>query len=405
MSVIQKDTDRATKKEVAFAEGTIKKVFCREKPKPLVMTPKSGPNAGKTVTLTHERKLLLVSDDGSEAWIDFGAYSVKPGQEKYALQFQIKHEDKFLELAPGIKLTIYPLKDESWTNSEGKLVEKWGGKVSCINILDASGARPNENFNPDRPQQPQGNKPAGNAGGKGGTKVFGEIISIENGVAQVKTEDGLVGPVVLGSNEASVTVGGRLTAMVDNTGNILSGFKAYGPAGSNGGGTKGGKSFSKDNSGMETGHAINGALNMVRNGFGAGPVVLAKLVHDVTIELKASEAKEERNKGLSDYDIGASTGHAVLNATRDIQYDGGKTLEQVAEDLKAMALDLLTNVVPDVLAYVKEKGPKAGAPVETPQGQKKDIQKPTRKEPEPKPEPEPPSYDADTLDFDDDIPF
>lgn len=402
MSVIQKDIDRATKKEIAFAEGVIKKVFCKEKAKPLVMTPKSGPNQGRTVTLTHERKLLL-EKDGNEVWIDFGAYSVKAGQEKYALQFQIKHEDKFLELAPGIELTIYPLKDESWVNGEGKTVEKWGGKISNINILDASKARPEENFNPNR-EQGQG-KPSGGAASGKGTKVFGEIISIEGGVAQVKTEDGLVGPVVLGSNEASVTVGGRLTAFVDNAGNILSGFKAYGPVGSNGGGNKG-KSFVKDTSGIETGHAINGALNMQRNGFKFDLIEMAKTIHDVTIALKAAEAKDDRNKDLSDYDIGQSTGHAVLNATRDIVYSPEKTLEDVAEGLKAMALDLLTKIVPAVLAHVKETGPKAGAPVETAKKPKADNKPPKQEsKPEPQPEPEPHGYDEDTLDFDSDIPF
>jgi hypothetical protein len=410
MAVLQRDIDRATKKEIVFAEGTIKKVYVKEKEKPLVIVPKSGPNQGKSITFTHERKLLL-EKDGETLWVDFGPYAVKAGQEKYAFQFQIKHDDKFLELAPGIELTIYPLKDESWTTESGEKREKWGGKISSINIIDASNARPQENFNPNREQQPAaGGKPSGGASGAG-TKVFGEVISIDGGVAQVKTENGLVGPVVLGSNVA--TVGGRLAAVVDASGNILSGFKAYGPAGQNQGssssGSKSAGSFKKDNSGVETGHAVNGALNLHRNGFQGGIVELAKVVHDTTVALKAKERAKDQNKGLSDYDIGAAVGHAVLNATRDVtpnEMDLGEKLTTYAEGL-------LERVVPDITAYVKAGG--AAGILAAEKAAKEEAEAKAKAEAEAKATSQAPAQTATAsnhldmspppMDFDDDIPF
>lgn len=139
----------------------------------------------------------------------------------------------------------------------------------------------------------------------------------------------------------------------------------------------------RDMTGMETGHALNGAMELVRG----GSVIkdefeLSKLVHEITVELKAEHAKE-KGVDLSDYDIGASVGHAVLNACKN--FKGG---EVTKEDLITESKRVL-GIAEKVSQYVK------GEVVEEKKEVKTKVEKKVKKE-----EPvEPP------MDFDDSIPF
>lgn len=358
MTVITMVTDPATDKQIPKAKGIIKRINIKPinaDGSPKITNITKGPNAGKSIKSTHRYSILLEVGDNAE-WISFGEGEVKA--EKYADQFQIKVGDAYKNLLPGMEISVYPVDARKWMKDvDGTQVEQtsYQGKKKNINLLDESGA-----------VQPSATKPASTsnkpANAAGGNKIFGEVISVENGVAQVKDKNsGATGPVVLGEHEGEVTVGGRIGAVVDNDGKILSGFKAYGVEGAQGqAGTGVGRmsrgSTGKDNSGMETGHAINGALNIIRSGIKFPAVDLAKVVHDVTVKVKASERAKEENKGMSDYDVGASVGHAVLNATRDIKKAADITLEQVAEKLEAYAHSLLEKVASEVLAYVKAGG-------------------------------------------------
>ena len=58
-------------------------------------------------------------------------------------------------------------------------------------------------------------------------KVYGEIKSIQDGVAVVANEDGKDYNVVLGNFSKGLVVGMRITAKIDKEGNIVSGFKSY----------------------------------------------------------------------------------------------------------------------------------------------------------------------------------
>lgn len=58
-------------------------------------------------------------------------------------------------------------------------------------------------------------------------KVYGEIKSIQDGVAVVANEDGKDYNVVLGNFFNGLVVGMRITAKIDKEGNIVSGFKSY----------------------------------------------------------------------------------------------------------------------------------------------------------------------------------
>lgn len=139
----------------------------------------------------------------------------------------------------------------------------------------------------------------------------------------------------------------------------------------------------RDMTGMETGHALNGAMELVRGGSDVkDEFELSKLVHEITVELKVEHAKE-KGVDITDYDIGASVGHAVLNACKN--FKGG---EVTKEDLITESKRVL-GIAEKVSQYVK------GEVVEEKKEVKAKVEKKVKKE-----EPvEPP------MDFDDSIPF
>lgn len=107
--------------------------------------------------------------------------------------------------------------------------------------------------------------------------------------------------------------------------------------------------YKKDNSGVETGHALNGAMNLL-GGKMTDPeeyLELAKKVHDITVKVKAKH--KENNPDLDDYSVGASAGNAVLNACTLLT----KTkVDQVEEK----ALSFLEKFSAPMLEYVKNSG-------------------------------------------------
>lgn len=390
---------------VSLAVGTIERINIKrlnEDGSPKITPINKGPNKGKTIVATHKAS-LLVKNGEDQVWISFGTHEVK--NPKYENQYQVKEGDVWIDLKPGMAIRV-PVQIRKWTDADGNERSAPEGKKSKIVITDKSGARdaaPASNAG-----GPQTSSAPSNASGGKTTKVYGEILSLSDTGAVVKDENGNEVSVVLSKEQiAQVQVGGRLAGQRAQDG-TLSGFKAYGPKGSAGagaGGSKGG--FKKDNSGMETGHALNGALNLRRSGLTIPPVVeVAKVVHDVTKHLKLDAANDPANKGMSDYDLGAMVGHAVLNATRDIQVGENDNPEEITGKLLAYARGLMSEVVPGVSAYVKGEQPSGDNTVQT-------VQSQTTPEPQTKVETQqapvvnnghidmtPPD-----VDFDDDIPF
>ena len=148
----------------------------------------------------------------------------------------------------------------------------------------------------------------------------------------------------------------------------------------------------RDTVGIETGHAVNGALELLRAGVKGDSFELAGLVQSATVTLKAEVAKE-RGVDVTDYDLGASVGHAILNACRD---HSGKTVS--VDELIEAAREVLA-LSDKVSAAIRGNTTPAEPAAEKP----KTVRKPkeTPKEPEPQKEEakEPP------VDFDPDIPF
>lgn len=391
---------------VSLAVGTIERINIKrinEDGSPKITPINKGPNKGKTIVATH-RASLLVKNGEDQVWISFGTHEVK--NMKYESQYQVKEGEVWVDLKPGMAIRV-PVQIRKWTDNDGNERSAPEGKKSKIVITDKSGARDAALAGNTGGSQTS-SAPSNATGGKT-TKVYGEILSLSDTGAVVKDENDNEVSVVLNKEQiAQVQVGGRLAGQRAEDG-TLSGFKAYGPKGSAGagaGGSKGG--FKKDNSGMETGHALNGALNLRRSGLTVPPVVeVAKVVHDVTKHLKLDAVNDPANKGMSDYDLGAMVGHAVLNATRDIRVGENDNPEEITGKLLAYARGLMSEVVPGVSAYVKGEQPSGNNTVQTAQSQQ------TAPDPQPKVEtPQAPVVNnghidmtPETMDWDDDVPF
>lgn len=156
----------------------------------------------------------------------------------------------------------------------------------------------------------------------------------------------------------------------------------------------------KDTTGVEVGHAVNAAIDYLQvSGGDLGNdniVSVAAVMHNVTVKLKAEVAKANPDK--SEYDVGASVGHAVRNAAR-LNPEG-----DLETSLEALARDLLDNVSAKVEEFVKSG---------------KGVGKPAKRTPAPtkaagtrkvsKPAPEPVEQEAGMPEFedmdDDQIPF
>ena len=159
-----------------------------------------------------------------------------------------------------------------------------------------------------------------------------------------------------------------------------------------------GKSF--DKTGVEVGHAINGALDyLIASGGDLSNdsiISVAAVVHKVTTKLKADVAAANPDK--SEFDVGASVGHAVRNACR-MAPEG--ELEKV---LEALSADILENVSAKVEAFVRSgKGvgkpaTRTAAPKRTPQARKAKTADPVEAAPQ--------EAETNVADMDDsDIPF
>ncbi len=138
----------------------------------------------------------------------------------------------------------------------------------------------------------------------------------------------------------------------------------------------------RDNTGVETGHALNGAMRFLGGKATLEDIVTtAKTVHDITSQMKKEHAAA--NPDMSEYDCGAAVGNAVLNAL-EIAAARKKTLAYVP----GIAKKWLAEAVPAIVAHIKPPKVEEKAP-----------------EPTPEPEVNEPMADSNDSSVDDDIPF
>ncbi|MNK14246.1 hypothetical protein D3C87_323450 [compost metagenome] len=146
----------------------------------------------------------------------------------------------------------------------------------------------------------------------------------------------------------------------------------------------------KDMTGVKVGHAINVALNVVGLAEAEEIIAAAKEANDLTEKLRAEY--KEKNPSMSEYDLGASVGQAVLSASSYV--------DTVAE-IEAYARQTLDVIAPAVTEYIKgQSEPKKTVAAKT-------VAKKTTK---PKATPAKPVVEDDSSgigfdDMDDDIPF
>lgn len=410
MSVINQYKDPMSGKVNHFAKGSIK--FISIKPV------KEGPNvvngvkttwikvpgqADKKVESTHVISLLLqevddnnnIVDPSSQGeWISVGEKKLHPNHTD---KVQINKDGSYVDILPGMVVSM-PLKisvkgDRQFVNAS------LSGKT--FNILDSSKAvanAPRQNNTNNSPQASQNAPQQQQTSGDKTTKVYGDVSAVEGFIASVTTSSGEVGVILSEEQAKEVIVGGRLAGYINGEGHMVSGFKVYPPKGT---GSK------KDTSGTETGHAINGALILRRNGLASIDVVeVAKVVHDITLAIKAKAKGNALYSDMDDYNLGSMVGHAVLNATRDIEVSDTDTAETLNTKITHYVDGLLEHVVSEVSSYVK--------------GGKTTVQNPVNNQQQAQPEPQlqPKEHnlpqqssnghynmEPEPMDFDDDIPF
>lgn len=163
----------------------------------------------------------------------------------------------------------------------------------------------------------------------------------------------------------------------------------------------------KDMTGIQVGHAINGALSYITsNGLEIDNdfiVAVAKVVNEATEDVRA--VYKQRNPGMNDYDLGAATGHAVLNACRLV---AECEVAELKGSLVTVAFDLLDNVVAPITEYIKQgqKAPEAKAsPVAAKKAATSKAKILPKATPKPTPEDERPEPPDAFDEFDDDVPF
>ncbi len=167
----------------------------------------------------------------------------------------------------------------------------------------------------------------------------------------------------------------------------------------------------KDTTGIQVGHALNIAFDLIDYKGMKDALAVAQDVHTLTLKLKAEYAAEHPK--MSEYDVGACVGHAVSNGAKFAKAKGDTSVEQIEKAAKA----ILSQIVPAMDSYVRnglktqpeaQEAPQEEEAVQDSPVEEAPVEKPTRavkaKAPVKRtPKIVPPVEESE--DFDDDIPF
>lgn len=355
MSVIQQFANPMNPREtVLLAHGMIKRVSI----KPIKgADPTTGIKTtvwqGKKIESSHTISLLISELDssdnllqgGEEVWISMGDKLLKPGHQD---SVSVKIDDKWETVTPGWIVNI-PLKANE---HNGKTYYKGSlAKMVKLGAGEAPAATQQQKQQQGAQSQGQKQKPQQNAN-QDVLRIYGDVTQIVGNVVTVNDHKIGEGAMVVTDEQLKdLVVGGRVAAIVDkDTGNIISGFKAYPPKAENGTQGSGGKRKSSyDPIGVETGHSINALQIILDRGFKVDdPLGVAKTLHVVTIELKKEYAQATNR---TEDEVGASVGNAVLNACRRI--DKKTKVDDFAAAITAEAKDVLTNLAEPLYDWIK----------------------------------------------------
>lgn len=415
MSVVQEFKNPMNPREtILMAHGIIKRVSI----KPIKgADPETGIKTtvwqGKKIESSHTVSLLIAEVDendkllqgGEEMWVSMGDKLLKPGHQD---SVSIKINDKWETVVPGWIVNI-PLKSNEYN---GKTYYK--GSLAKIVVLGAGevpASTPKaQQKGQQQPKQGQGKQPQGNQqkpaqkGANDVLRIYGTITAIDG--KSVTVDDQKIGVGVMVVNNPNqlkeLVVGGRVAAVCDTAGNVLSGFKAYPPLEN-----KTPRKSTYDPIGVETGHSINALQIILDRGFKVDdPLGVAKTLHVVTIGLKKEYAQATNR---TEDEVGASVGNSVLNACRRI--DKKTKVDDFAVAITTEAKNILTNLAEPLYNWIKNGvgSTDRQEPQTAKQGAKPEPV------PEQKPEPQQNTVDAPPVEeeepnptewaFDDDIPF
>lgn len=388
MSVVQEFKNPMNPREtVLMAHGIIKRVSI----KPIKgADPETGIKTtvwqGKKIESSHTISLLVAEVDendkllqgGEEMWVSMGDKLLKPGHQD---SVSIKINDKWETVVPGWIVNI-PLKSNEYN---GKTYYK--GSLAKIVVLGAGEVPASAPKTPQKGQQQskqgQGKQQQGNSqkpaqkGANDVLRIYGTITAVDG--KSVTVDDQKIGVGVMVVNNPNqlkeLVVGGRVAAVCDTAGNILSGFKAYPPLEN-----KTPRKSAYDPIGVETGHSINALQILLDRGFKVdNPLAVAKELHMVTIELKKEYAQTTNR---TEDEVGASVGNAILNACRRVNIDNPLISDCLFKDIKAEANNVLVNLAEPLYQWIKN-----GSTTAVPEQEAK--QEPVQEQkPEPQPEPQ-----------------
>ena len=313
MSVIQTTKHPATGAEESFAKGIVKRVFIKRlnadgSPKVTSFVDKKT-GQSKNINSTHRVSILLeVGEDSS--FVDFGTVEIKNLQ--YENKFQIKEGDNYVDILPGMEISVYPVAVRQYMKKvkgpDGKPTgaeepaTSYEGKRGNITILDRTNAQA---------ASQSSSAASGGAQGQGGasTKIYGEITDLVGSIAQVKALKGEGSWTVTLSDDqlSQVVSGGRLAGqlIVDGT---ISDFKAYGPVGDK----PKGQTFRKDDVPIRIGNALTITAAM----FPGNTVVdQAFVVGQVLAAMDSLRDKlRDEFKSMDDYSFGSRLGQCGILA-------------------------------------------------------------------------------------------
>lgn len=400
MSVVQEFKNPMNPREtVLMAHGIIKRVSI----KPIKgADPETGIKTtvwqGKKIESSHTISLLVAEVDendkllqgGEEMWVSMGDKLLKPGHQD---SVSIKINDKWETVVPGWIVNI-PLKSNEYN---GKTYYK--GSLAKIVVLGAgevpASAPKAQQKGQQQPKQGQGKQPQGNQqkpaqkGANDVLRIYGTITAIDG--KSVTVDDQKIGVGVMVVNNPNqlkeLVVGGRVAAVCDKMGNVLSGFKAYPPLEN-----KTPRKPTYDPIGVETGHSINALQIILDRGFKVDdPLGVAKTLHVVTIELKKEYAQATNR---TEEEVGASVGNAVLNACRRI--DKKTKVDDFAAAITTEAKNVLTNLAEPLYNWIKNGA--GSTDHQEPQAAKQEPA--PEQKPEPQPEPQQNTEDAPPVEED-----
>ncbi len=366
MSVITKVKDPVTRKELVMAEGIVEFVKLDKYPETKVSYIKVPGQKDKVVESTHKVSLLLKSGDDSQ-WLGLGDVKLHPQHEN----LQVKNDDgQWVTIEKGVEISCI-VKVNEWQGKTYYQTTK--AKINVISTAGVQAQSTSQNKPSNKPSSPKAS----------GTKVYGTISDITEGVATVQDEDkdgngkGEV-KVVLGAKEAEVTVGGRLTANIDDSGNITSGFKAYGPK--------------DDDVGVRVGNAFNVAVDA---GLITAKSDIASELPEIVAKLDAArEEAAKANPTLSQRALGGRFGLSVVTASKFAKK--GASVDDLIEAAKPIFL---------ALGQVEDEV-RNGAGKQKLQASKSVTSGKESQEPQPFPQQQSANVNNEPpMDFDDDIPF